>query len=205
MHSRCHLRLRGGPCFDDRDCCIALRQVVEDDSDDSSAWGKVRLVCVKSGEIFKLVEMLAQRCIRQGKVCQPPVPIELVSLVDPRRAVEIRMVPLKAHHAAIWRLQDAWVIQLKSDDTTARKKFSLFHEAFHILAHGGGSPVFRKAGLRMGSFNELLADCFAIYVMMPEKLVRERWAEIKNLAGMAEIFEVPKGLMHMRLRYLDLI
>jgi len=35
---------------------------------------------------------------------------------------------------------------LQNDDTSAAQRFTLFHEAFHILAHYRTTPVFRKRG-----------------------------------------------------------
>jgi len=61
-------------------------------------------------------------------------------------------------------------------------------------------PVFRKRGTKGGSFNELLADYFAICILMPKK-----WAEVKDLDRMAEIFDVPKAVMCIRLKRLGLI
>jgi len=42
-----------------------------------------------------------------------------------------------------------------------RKRFTLFHEAFHIEAHDKADPVFRTRGCERGTFNELLAECFS--------------------------------------------
>ena len=66
-------------------------------------------------------------------------------------------------------------------------------------------PVFRKRGAIGGSFNELLADYFAMCTLMPRQWVREKWAEVKDLDRMAEIFDVPKPAMCVRLRQLGLV
>jgi len=65
--------------------------------------------------------------------------------------------------------------------------------------------VFRKRGTIVGSFNELLADYFASCILMPREWVKEKWAEVKDLDRMAEIFAVPKSAMCIRLRRLGLI
>ena len=153
----------------------------------------------------KMVEMLAQQCLKKSRIRSPPVPTEIISLADDQYPVEVRVVALKAYHGAIWHPKDGWVIQLKADDTSGTKKFTLFHEAFHILAHCRTTPVFRKRGVGRGSFNELLADYFAMCILMPQEWVKEKWTKVKNLDKMAEIFDVPKSLMCIRLRRLDLI
>lgn len=153
----------------------------------------------------QLVEMLAQKCLKIGKVCSLPVSTGIVSLADAQRCIEIRTLPLKSYHGAIWRLNDGWVVQLKDGDTPAEKRFALFHETFHILAHCGGTPVFKKRGLEQGSFNELLADYFASCILMPREWVKEKGTEIKDLDRMAEIFAVPNPAMCIKLRWLGLI
>jgi hypothetical protein len=60
--------------------------------------------------------------------------------------------------------------------------------------------IFRKRGSVVGSFNELLADYFALCILMSRD-----WAEVKDLDRMAEIFAVPKPAMCIRLRQLSLI
>jgi len=157
------------------------------------------------GRLFLLVELLTQRYLKIGEVHCPPVPTTLVELVDQRSTTEIRQVPLKAYHGAIWHPQEGWIIQVRADDTPATKRFTVFHEAFHILAHRRTSPVFRKRGTIQGSFNELLADYFAICTLMPRRWVREKWAEVKDLDRMAEIFDVPKPAMCVRIRQLGLV
>jgi len=149
--------------------------------------------------------MMAQKYIKMGKVRCPPVPTVLIALIDRRGSTEVRELPLKAYHGAIWHPKEGWIIQLKANDTSAVKRFTVFHESFHILAHCRTSPVFRKRGAIQGSFNELLADYFAICMLMPRQWVGEKWAEVKDLDRMVEIFDVPKSTMCIRLRILGLV
>jgi Zn-dependent peptidase ImmA (M78 family) len=100
---------------------------------------------------------------------------------------------------------EEWIIQLKADETFSMRRFTLFHEAFHILAHCGGTPVFRKGGAIRSSFNELLTDYFATCLLMPRQWMRETWAEVKDLDRMAEIFDAPKAAVCVRLRQLGLV
>ena len=100
---------------------------------------------------------------------------------------------------------DKWVIQLNKDDDRATQRLTLFHEAFHILARCKTTPVFRQSRPEESVFNELLAGGFAACILMPRQWVREKWVEVKDLGRMAEIFDVPKALMCIRLRFLGLI
>lgn len=200
LYDDCRIRRKGGWCADEN------RRNLNWFNDKGFYFGSFDFI--KSGTCygeFKLVEMLAQRLLKKGVVNDPPVPTELISLVDSRLPVEIRLLPLKACHGAIWRLNDGWVIQLKEGDSPATRRFALFHEAFHILAHSKTTPVFKKIGSDEGSFNELLADFFASFVLMPEEWVKAKWAEVHDLDQMVTIFDVPESAMYIRLKRLSLI
>ncbi len=155
--------------------------------------------------LCQLVERLAEAYLKIGNALRPPVSTKLVKMLDPQNPVEIRKLKLKAYHGAIWPQQDRWVIQVKDSDTAPTMRFTIFHEAFHILAHCRTNPVFRKRGSVVGSFNEFLADHFAFCMLMPRGWIKEKWAEINDLDRMAEIFAVPKSAMCIRLRQLGLI
>ena len=209
LHDECQVRLQGSKCLDDSKIYLGeISALMDDDeftlSDPES--GKLEFIrCAKVGKIFRLVEKLAQKYLKMGNVNSPPVPEVLITLCDKSHPVEIRQVPLKAYHGAIWHLRDIWVVHLNKNDTPARRRFSLFHEAFHILAHSRATPVFRKVGVKRGSFNELLADHFAGCILMPPEWAREKWDEVHDLNKMAEIFQIPKPMVWFGLKGMDLI
>jgi hypothetical protein len=156
--------------------------------------------------VMKYVEMLAEQQLRCGGVTSIPVPTDFIQLVGEGHPIEVRPLDLMAYYAATWRLQDGWVIHVTDTASPTHNRFSLFHEAFHIIAHNRcQSPVFSKRGVNQGSFNELLADYFSICILMPREHVRENWSEIKDVKKMADTFEVPKSTMWLRLREMDLI
>jgi len=202
IYFHCEKRLSGGWCPSDNVDCIA--RLIDERRFDAGKYDFVEK-SGKCGRIFQLVERLAQKYLKIAGIYKPPALSKIVSLVDERHPIEVRLVPLKIHHGAIWYLNDIWIIQLNENDTPTRRRFSLFHEGFHILAHCRGSPVFKKSEYAVGSFNELLADYFAGAVMMPRKWVKEKWAETKDLGRMAKIFDVPKAVMWVKLREMGLI
>ncbi len=155
--------------------------------------------------IFRLVEKLAERFLEKGGIQHPPVPLDLRSLADENHRVEVRLLPLNICHGAIWHSGSEWIIQLRENDASNKKRLTLFHETFHILAHCGTKPLFGKAGGMQGSFNELLADYFAGCVLMPREWVAQRWTGVNDLVRMAEIFDVQKSVMWIRLKELGLI
>lgn len=155
--------------------------------------------------IFQLVERLAGSYIKVGGVRCPPVPSALAMLADQQHTVEVRLLPLKVYHGSIWYTDNTWIIQLNADDTPAQRKFYLFHEAFHILAHCKTTPGFKKRGNEGWFFTEHMADYFAACILMPREWVVGKWAEVQDIERMTEIFEVPETLMGLRLRQLGLI
>ena len=201
-YNYCQRRLSGGWCRSDNLDYVA--RLLDDRRFDANKYGSVESGG-ECGRIFQLVERQAQKHLKIARVQCPPVPIKLIALADERRSIEVRLVPLKIHHGAIWGLRGKWVIQININDTPARRRFALFHEGFHIIAHRKGTPVFKKSEYGAGSFNELLADYFAGAILLPREWVKEKWAEVDDLDRMAKIFDVPKGLMWFRLREMGLI
>ncbi|MDH5696063.1 MAG: ImmA/IrrE family metallo-endopeptidase [Dehalococcoidia bacterium] len=203
FYSRCRIKKRGGWCPDENK--ERLNKLLDEKQSNLYSCDYIESEVKGFCRIFQLVERLSQKYLKRAGVCCPPVPEGLATIFDEQHDIEVHQVPLKVHHGAIWRIRDRWVIQLKDSDAPATRRFSLFHEAFHILAHCRTTPVFRRRGAVGGSFNELLADAFAAYILMPRQWVKEKWVEVKDLDRMAQIFGVPKSAMCIRLRWLGLI
>ena len=203
LYSNCLLRQEGQGCFSDNKELID--RLLGSDQFDVSRYNFVERLT--PGRIFQLVEKLAQSLLKKRRIRWLPVPAELVSLADEAHPVEVRLVPLKSYRGALWYLDDTWIIQLNADDSLARKRFTLFHEAFHIIAHCHCTnvPVFRKSGQKRGAFNELLAEYFASCILMPGEWIEKKWAGVKDLDRMAETFGVTKPATWFRLKTLHLI
>jgi len=201
--NRCQKRERDGWCPDENK--EDINRFLDERECNFHSYDSIRSEAEGICRLGQLVEMLAQKYLKTAEVCCPPVSTRLVTLFDQHHRIEVRRLPLRVYHGAIWRHKDSWVIQVKDSDVSATQRFTIFHEAFHILAHSRTNPVFRKRGSIVGSFNELLADGFASCILMPRQWVKEKWTEIKDLDGMAEIFAVPKSAMCIRLKWLGLI
>ena len=210
IYQSCHQRLQGEWCLSEHEAYYQLMndfldEEVPDLSDPASIEFECR-GCRHMGRVFSLVRRLAVRYQKEAGIDRLPVPSDLITHGGDNRPVEVRELPFKAHHGAIWRLNDCWVIHLNSNDTQARKRFTLYHEIFHILAHCKATPVFKKTSSSPeGSFNELLADHFAAVLLMPEKQVKEKWAEVKDINQMATMFDVPKSVVWFALKHLSLV
>ena len=154
--------------------------------------------------VLAVVETLAGDYLTRAGVPGPPVPSELIDLFDESRKVEVRLVPLKALHGAVWLLGREWVIQLNGRDPQSVRRYSMFHEAFHI-AHRMAYPAFNKSELRVTSFTEVLADHFATCFLMRKDWVEECWPRLKDVRAMADRFDVPVKQMRQRLHHLNLL
>ncbi len=203
LYERCRIRKECSWCVSEHS--TEIKQLLEERQFNIAKYDFIKAEPKRLCKPYRLVEMLAQKCLKKGKVYGLPVPVELVQLFDTERAVEIHQISLKAYHGAIWRLKDRWIIQLKSGDTPVMRRFILFHEAFHVLAHCQCIPVFRKRGVEQGRFNEGLADYCTACILMPREWVREKWLEVKDLDGIVKIFDVPKPVMVIRLKQLGLV
>ncbi|MFC1872075.1 ImmA/IrrE family metallo-endopeptidase [Chloroflexota bacterium] len=133
------------------------------------------------------------------------MPSEAITIFDQSRRIELRFVPLKAHHGIAWLLGDEWVIQVNAGESSGARRHTIFHEAFHIACRNA-SPSFKRFNLEdKQPFRELVADHFSTCFLMPREWVEERWPTVQDVKKMARIFDVSLSAMWRRLRQLDLI
>lgn len=131
--------------------------------------------------VLAAVEKLAGCYLEGQHVLGPPVASELINAFDKSRKVEVRLVPsLKAIHGAVWLLGKEWVIQLNSREPRRARRYTMFHEAFHIV-YRKALPAFKKVGLSHNPFADVLADHFATCFLMPKKWVEERWPLVQDV------------------------
>jgi len=198
-------RIEDGWCFDrNLDFVIRRYEKLSQKCDQEFIPPDCNLVFRHPCRIFRLIESAAHRFLQRAGISCPPVPTHLAMLADAENGVEVRLVPLNAYHGGLWRSQGKWIVQLNANDTTARRRFTLFHEVFHIQAHLKTTPVFAKIGCDRASFNESLADYFAACVLAPPNWVKEDWARFKDCAKMAAHFNVPLVVMHVMLKRVGL-
>lgn len=163
--------------------------------------------CLKKGsscQMVRIVEALAELYLRRGDVRRVPVPSELVVLADPQHSIELQRVPLKAHHGGLWFTGDEWLIQYNSRESLGAIRYTIFHEAYHILCRRIG-PAFRGIGQGQRPFDEVVADYFAACILMPRKWVRDKWPSMHSIPRMALIFRVSESAMRMRLTQLGFL
>ncbi len=211
LHDGCAQRKSGSWCLDDHkqeiDDLHSVLPSLEDRNLEADIKSRVRKTYPanwKPGPIFQMVESLANKYLEKGSSNCVPTSTKIIEQIDTNKPVEVRVIPLKYYHGAVWRLLDSWVIHLNKHDSPGRQRVSLFHEIFHVMAHCRSTPVFRSQGINAG-FNEELADYFAFCILMPEKLVRAKWSEVQDVEQMAELFQVGELGMWSRLWLLGLV
>jgi len=160
---------------------------------------------VSCGRVFELIDALANKYLEKAAITEPPVPVNVIDYLEIDKPVEIRLIPMKAYHGAVWDLDEGWIIQINSIDPPERQRLNIFHEIFHVVAHSKAMPVFRKRGMSEGYFNEILADCFSGCMLMPREWIKKKWAEEKDIKRMAKIFNVTEIGIWIRLRTMGLI
>lgn len=155
--------------------------------------------CDKPCELLQHVEGQANDFLTVAGINEPPVPLELIQTFDPLRRVEIRCLPLRAHHGAVWLLDDEWVLHLNANQPLPMKRYVAFHEGYHIVCHVSAMYETETAdGCR--PFTEATADYFAASVLMPRKWVKSYWPRVHSVAKMAELFQAPESAVRSWVR-----
>ena len=158
-----------------------------------------------NGRLVELIEMVSKELLRKAKVFLPPIPNHVITYIDEKNPIEVRLISLKNHHGALWRLPDGWVIHLNSKDEINTRRFTLFHEAFHIITHSKDENVSIGYRSKKGPFTEMLAELFSLCLLMPAVWIRQLYRQTDDLHKMVLIFQAPEPAVYMRLRYLHLI
>lgn len=100
--------------------------------------------------------------------------------------------------------------------SSKRKRFTIAHELGHFFMHKhlisrSAQPAFRaEAGTKKKNdlikpYHEVEANRFAAAILLPEKLVREKFDEGMNINEIAEFFDVSATATGYRLKNLGLI
>jgi Zn-dependent peptidase ImmA (M78 family) len=204
----CRYRLKNHICISENEEHVKIiHQFIDEDDNPDPARLKVGnhylYSCIRRERIFELVRKAARKYRKLSFVVYPAVRSNTVAVqISGQLRAEVRPVPLKSIGGAVWKLGDEWVIQLNSNDTHARQRFTLYHELFHVLARCHTKhPLPRNMLFQNQShFNELLADHFAGVLMTPIEMLGH-WREVRDLNRMAVIFDVPKPVLYMGLRF----
>lgn len=143
------------------------------------------------------LDQLTQQFLDLGGISRPPTPENLVSIFDPSRRILIATRPLGDIRGVLKPDgPGGWLIVVNSRLSRYARRFSVFHEGYHILERIGAVNQ-----LGNQEYGEWLADNFAARVLMPRRWLLE-WAPKLTEEQMVVRFKVSYSALHKRLRQL---
>ena len=151
------------------------------------------------GDLERL-ERIIDHLLNGAGIISPPVPINIVALIDPSMPVRIVERQLQVYRAALKPSAGRWLIIVNQSLPRAAQRFSIAHEAFHILQRNG----FATSKDHVSPYVEWLANQFAARVLMPRRWVVELAPKARNARHLAGIFYVSEKAMSRRLGELNL-
>lgn len=191
---------------------------------ESFNYGKLRkLVLIISlmniEEICKKAEELAEKYNGSGVA---PFPFE--NILADEKDLRIRYtdkLPENVSGVIIHdKTQQIFVILVDNKKPETRQYFTLAHELGHYYLHKehlisndiivddgdlGTSSMLYRIDTNTSTEMEREANNFAASLLMPKKLVRTAWEELKDIEELARIFKVSPSAMSIRLERLHLI
>lgn len=148
------------------------------------------------------IEHLAKRYLMQADLKGPPIPLDLIDLFDANRPIEFRSLPLKQCFGAAWLLGEEWVIHLNANVSPAERRFTAFHEGFHIICRNSGMRIGHTEG-SVRPLVERLADYFASSILLPWDFICDLPPEALSPEWIARTFDVPKRIARVRLMRIE--
>jgi Zn-dependent peptidase ImmA (M78 family) len=154
-------------------------------------------------ESLLIAELQANRLLEHFAIDFVASPDELVTEL-PRIKVE-REPDLPASGSAHWNGQQ-WIITLNSTESQSRQRFSLMHEAKHVIDHTTKGFLYRDSPASSAHEQaERVADYFAAYVLMPKRVVKRLWcAGPQSVEALAARLQVSPAALRYRLDQLGL-
>jgi Zn-dependent peptidase ImmA (M78 family) len=159
---------------------------------------------LRYSEAFRLAELQAQTFLALTGVTEPAVPIRIIT--DLPRLQVTRMSPFPTSGATHWS-HGRWMVVLNGSEPATRQRFSLAHEAKHIIDHRflhliyGRFPESERADMV-----ERICDFFAGCLLMPRPWVKRLYCSgMQHLPDLAQSFGVSQAAMSVRLNQVGLV
>lgn len=153
------------------------------------------------GAAIRRAERQAKGILRHFGILRPPTPENIVSYLGD---VTVEYMDWKALSGACTRVGDKWVLAVNKNHPKSRRRFTLMHEFKHALDGVDARDYFAARDGAARSFEEYLADNFAVHILMPEEWVRVWYPRLKGANRMAWQFGVSNQAMKVRLKELGL-
>ena len=153
------------------------------------------------GAVIAQAERQAASILRHFGIIRPPTPENIVSYLG---NVVIEYMDWKALSGACTRVDGQWILAVNKNHPKPRRRFTLMHEFKHALDGVNARDYFAKREGPARTFEEFLADHFAVHILMPEAWVRALYPRLKRVDTTAWRFGVSFQAMKVRLRELGL-
>jgi predicted transcriptional regulator len=157
------------------------------------------------GEGLRLAERQADVFLEIVGCTEPPVSEDIVTLLP---GVEVRLVQaLPASGMTAWE-HGRWQVRLNASEPRTRQRFTLAHEAKHILDGPLVDVIYRHlpSGPARDVHIESVCDHFAGSLLMPRRWIVDRWRQgQRDPATLAWTFDVSQQAVLVRLQVLELI
>lgn len=155
-------------------------------------------------EAMQIAERQAALLLDLSDVTVSPVPEGVITEL-PRVRVE-RRSPLPMSGYTGWH-KGRWLILLNSAEPIVRQRFSLFHEAKHLIDHPFIADAYARVDEDQAAWAEQLCNYFAACVLMPRAWVKSLYCNrrVQDLATLARRFGVSQAAMRLRLLQLGLM
>jgi hypothetical protein len=160
---------------------------------------------VTRAEGYRVAELQATRLLQLSGVIEPPVPEAVVAGLN--RVYVERLSPVPVSGSTHWA-RGRWIIVLNENEPLVRQRYTLAHEAKHVLDHPFIGDLY-PAQLAVTSTEraEQVADFFAAALLMPRVWVKRVWCDegVQNLRQICRRFRVSQLAMQIRLLQLGLV
>jgi Zn-dependent peptidase ImmA (M78 family) len=131
-------------------------------------------------------------------VYSPPVPVKIIG--DIFKGVTFDIVAFSDEYIGFsFPKYGVWHILIKDSLPLTAKRFTAFHELYHMLH---SKPGYCRSTTE-GSFEESKANYFASCILMPARWVRKYWEQTYSVNSLAEIFNVSTAVTEIRLKGLE--
>lgn len=158
---------------------------------------------LRYSEALRLAELQAQRFLALAGLTEPSVPERIIT--DLPRVNVSRLSPFPSSGASHWS-RGQWLVILNGSEPATRQRFSLAHEAKHIMDHRFAKLIYSAfPDNERHDIIEQICDYFAGCLLMPRPWVKRIYCSgVQYLPELAQTFGVSQAAMSVRLNQIGL-
>ena len=148
----------------------------------------------------KLAKTLAQRVIKQAKISNAPVSLQLVIRhIQTTYALDVKKIIIGEKVSGLLvvckEVDDEYAtIGFNAGHPWCRRRFTIAHEIGHLLlGHGCNKNI------DGGSLNETEANQFAAELLVPTAFLKKDFAKTPNIQDLAKLYRVSEQVLTIKL------